>query len=81
MTATIVDDLVNWTLFAIILNDIAPSGSNAGGNLPYSIGLTLIFFVTILFLGRRLGPPVLRYVRRHTAWPHGFIAVMALGYC
>jgi Kef-type K+ transport system membrane component KefB len=79
MTATIVDDLVNWTLFAIILNDIAPSGSNAGGNLPYSIGLTLIFFVTILFLGRRLGPPVLRYVRRHTAWPHGFIAVMALG--
>ena len=27
MTATIVDDLVNWTLFAIILSDIAPSGA------------------------------------------------------
>ncbi len=26
MTATIVDDLINWTLFAIILSDIAPSG-------------------------------------------------------
>ena len=33
MSATIVDDLVNWTLFAIILNDIAPSSPAASGSL------------------------------------------------
>ena len=31
MTATIVDDLVNWTLFAIILSDIAPRALPASG--------------------------------------------------
>ena len=37
MTATIVDDLVNWTIFAIILSDIAPSGQVAQSSLPLSM--------------------------------------------
>jgi Kef-type K+ transport system membrane component KefB len=78
MTATIVDDLVNWTLFAIILNDIAPSGQAPAANLPISIGLVVTFFVVILGLGRWLGPRSLNWVRSHVSWPSGFIALTIL---
>ena len=43
MAATVVDDLVNWTLFAIILSDIAPSSATTvGGSLGVSIALVVI---------------------------------------
>ena len=78
MSATIVDDLVNWTLFAIILSDIAPSSPAAGGSLAMSATLVGLFFVVVLGLGRWLGPAALRRLQPHVAWPSGFIAVTAL---
>jgi Kef-type K+ transport system membrane component KefB len=79
MTATIVDDLVNWTLFAIILSDIAPSGSaSSATSLSMSIALVALTFVLILGVGRWLGPRTLRKLKGHVTWPSGFIAVTAL---
>jgi Kef-type K+ transport system membrane component KefB len=76
MTATIVDDLVNWTLFAIILSNIAPTSQAA--NLPVSIGLVLLFFVVVLGIGRWVGPRLLQWVKGQVSWPSGFIAVTIL---
>ena len=78
MTATIVDDLVNWTLFAIILSDIAPSGAGASHSLQWSIPLVALFFFTVLGLGRRFGPRALHWARRYVSWPAGFIALTAI---
>jgi Kef-type K+ transport system membrane component KefB len=78
MTATIVDDLVNWTLFAIILSDIAPVRAGAGSNLPVEILLVMLFFVAVLGIGRWLGPRALHWARGHVTWPSGFIALTAL---
>ena len=78
MTATIVDDLINWTLFAIILSDITPSGSASATSLPVSIALVALVFVLILGLGRWLGPRTLRWLKGHVTWPSGFIAVTAV---
>jgi Kef-type K+ transport system membrane component KefB len=78
MSATIVDDLVNWTLFAIILGDIAPSSQAASGSLAVSALLVALLFVVLLGVGRWLGPAALRWVQPHVAWPSGFIAVTAL---
>ena len=55
MTATIVDDLVNWTLFAIVLSEISPSSSSTQG-LPFTILTVVVFFILVLGLGRWLGP-------------------------
>jgi Kef-type K+ transport system membrane component KefB len=78
MSATIVDDLVNWTLFAIILSDIAPSSSAAGGSLGISLLLAGLLFIVVLGLGRKLGPVTLGRIQPHVAWPNGFVAVIAL---
>ncbi len=52
MTATIVDDLVNWSLFAIILGNIAPS-SQTTTNLPLNVGLVIVFVVSSDIWSRR----------------------------
>jgi len=67
MSATIVDDLVNWTLFAMILGDIAPSSQAASGSLAFSALLVGLLFVVVLGVGRWLGPPALRWVQPHVA--------------
>jgi Kef-type K+ transport system membrane component KefB len=77
MTATIVDDLVNWTLFAVILGHIAPNSQRAA-SLPLSIALVLAFVAIILTAGHLLGPHLLRWIRSRVAWPTGFIAVTCL---
>jgi Kef-type K+ transport system membrane component KefB len=77
MTATIVDDLINWTLFAIVLSEISPASSSTQG-LPLTILTVVVFFVLVLGLGRWLGPRSLRWVRGHVTWPSGFIAVTSI---
>ena len=78
MSATIVDDLVNWTLFAMILGDIAPSSGAASGSLAVSALLVGLLFVVVLGVGRWLGPAALDWIQPHVAWPSGFIAATAL---
>jgi Kef-type K+ transport system membrane component KefB len=78
MTATIVDDLVNWTLFAIILSDLAPVGPSAGAPLLANIILVMLFFAVVLGLGRWLGPRTLHWARKRLTWPSGFIAFSIL---
>ncbi len=79
MTATIVDDLVNWTLFAIVLRDIAPASDSAGDpGIALSIVLVLVFFVAVLGIGRWLAPRALPVIRARVSFPTGFIAVTAL---
>jgi Kef-type K+ transport system membrane component KefB len=69
---------VNWTLFAIILSDIAPSGPVPADSLPVRILLVAGFFVLVLGVGRWLGPRALHWARSHVQWPSGFIALTAL---
>jgi Kef-type K+ transport system membrane component KefB len=78
MTATIVDDLVNWTLFAIILSDISPSGSVNATSLPMSIALVALVFVLLLGVGHWGGPRIMRWIKGHVTWPSGFITVTAV---
>jgi Kef-type K+ transport system membrane component KefB len=78
MTATIVDDLVNWTLFAIILSDIAPPGQAQGLGVGASVVMVILLFVVVLGFGRWAGPRVLHWLRSHVAWPSGFIALTTL---
>lgn len=76
MTATIVDDLINWTLFAIILGQIVPPDSGGvaeGVGLGLDIVLVLCFVASVLIAGRLAGPRLLRWLRLRGSWPVTFI--------
>ena len=77
MSATIVDDLVNWVLFAVVINEIAPSGAPQKSFL-LSILWVVLFSGTILFIGRKYGERVLQWLRRRLVWPGGFITVTSV---
>jgi Kef-type K+ transport system membrane component KefB len=78
MSSTVVDDLINWTLFAIILSYLAPSG--AGNLIPLHVTIILlVLFVTVIMtIGRWLGSRALSFARSHVSWPSGFITLTAL---
>lgn len=78
MSATVVDDLVNWILFAVILSDFAPAGQVTGGSPLISVLQVGMFFIVVLGIGRWLRPAAMKRIRQHVAWPSGFIAVTAL---
>ena len=78
MMATVVDDLVNWMLFAIILNDILPKSEANSTSVPLSIALIVLFFVLVLGVGRRLAPSALHWAKQRVSWPSGFIALTSL---
>ncbi len=80
MTATVVDDLVNWTLYAIILGSVT-SGSESSGDdrsLFVDLGLVALLFVVVLVGVRWIAPKLVGLARRHLAWPNGYVAVVAL---
>lgn len=79
MTATIIDDLVNWTVFALILGSLGPASSDpSGGDLAMSIGAVAALVVVIVGGGRWLGGRGLRALRRRTTWPTGFLGAVAV---
>ncbi len=77
MTASIIDDLVDWSLLAFILSDILPNPAGSG-SLVITLALILLFFIVVLGVGRVVSGPGLRWVRQNLSWPVGFIAVTIL---
>jgi Kef-type K+ transport system membrane component KefB len=77
MTATIVDDLVNWTLFAIILSNLRPPVGQGHQFASY-------YFNDGDILRSRpghrttVGARALHWTRSHLSWPTGFIALTIL---
>jgi Kef-type K+ transport system membrane component KefB len=77
MAATVVDDFVNWTVFALILSQI-PSADGSPVSLTAGVGSVLLFFVVVLGVGRWLGRRALQWAGSWSAWPTGVIAVSTI---
>lgn len=89
MSSAMVNDLLGWIGFAMVLAMIAPvsgagmeAGHAAGGSgLLLTIGLTLLFVGGMLTVGRWLAHKLLPFIQAHTTWPGGvlsFVMVVAL---
>lgn len=78
MTAAALDDVVGWTLFAIILNVAIPMQAAAGASwdvMLANLALLIGFASVVLLLGRWLSRPALHWVRTHLSWPSAFIGL------
>ena len=73
MCAAAFNDLVGWSLFAILLAMIQPSQFPRSAAVV--LGTVAAFVIVVLVLGRYVGRPLLGPVKRWLAWPSGFLAL------
>ena len=77
MSATLVDDLVGWGLFAVILAEFGPHATGQGHGAAI-FGMVFVFIGCILLLGRFVLPRVMDWVHRNLPQPAGSISCIAL---
>ncbi|HEX6961209.1 MAG TPA: cation:proton antiporter [Lacipirellula sp.] len=78
VSAAIFNDLIGWTIFAIIIGMISQHG--AGSSVATTIGLTLLFAVLMLTVVRQLINRALPLLQAYTQWPAGVLGfIMTLG--
>lgn len=73
VSAAIVNDLVGWIVFAIILGMMGGDAGHAV-NIPNTILLTLAFVALMLTAGRYLIHKTLPYLQAYTTWPGGVLS-------
>jgi Kef-type K+ transport system membrane component KefB len=84
MAAAMINDLIGWIGFAVILAMIQPADVAAAAptvGLLGTVGLTLLFIGGMLTVGRLFFHKVLPFIQIHTSWPGGvlsFVLVVAL---
>ncbi len=80
ISAAILNDLIGWIIFAIILGLIGAESGHAS-NILLTIALTLAFAGVMLTVGRSLIHRTLPFLQAYTRWPGGvlsFALVLAL---
>jgi len=77
MSATLVDDLVGWGLFAVILAEFGPQAT-AQGTGATVLGLAAAFIGGVLLAGHFLLPRVMAWARERVPYPSGVISCVVL---
>lgn len=78
MAATLVDDLVGWGLFAVILAEFAPRAAAEGSGVAV-LAAAAALLGGIVVAGRFVLPPLLRWARERLPYPAGSIScILAL---
>ncbi len=74
MAAAIVQDVVGWIIFAIVLGMMGTGGSHS--SIGSTIFLTVGFAVGMMTAGRWLINRALPWVHAHTSWPGGILGLV-----
>jgi len=78
MAATLVDDLVGWGLFAVILAEFGRDGAGRGTGAAV-LGVAALFLAAVVLAGRYVLPRLLRWAHERLPYPAGAIScVLAL---
>jgi len=84
ISSAMLNDLVGWIGFAVVLALLPHTGDAAGGSgfsVTETITYTLLFLAGMLTLGRLAAHRVMPWVQAHWSWPGGvlsFVFVMAM---
>ncbi len=76
MASAMVNDLIGWSLFALILGNLEKGGS--GANVFATLGPVLAFVVLILGLGHWVLQPLLHKTRFFKDWPGGLLTFLSV---
>ncbi|WP_054774553.1 cation:proton antiporter [Methylogaea oryzae] len=75
MASAMANDVIGWSLFALILHDLSPG--QADSNLAVALALVLGFAALVLGVGRWLLQPLLHQARYFKDWPGGLLTFLA----
>ena len=78
MAAATIDDLIGWSLFAVILSKVSPIGIEGQRSLGGTLFQVLVLFGLILTVGRWLGRRGLAWAKSLPSWPSGFMGIAVL---
>jgi Kef-type K+ transport system membrane component KefB len=78
VASAMVDDVVGWLVFSVILGMIGKNGGSM--SVYYTIILTIGFVIFMLTIGRGLLNRVLPWVNKKMAWPGGVLS-LSLALC
>jgi Kef-type K+ transport system membrane component KefB len=80
LTATVVDDLVAWSVLVFVVGQFQPQAASQGAVADVFSGLLLVAACLggIVLVGSTLGPPLLRFSHRLLSRQSGVIAVAAV---
>jgi Kef-type K+ transport system membrane component KefB len=78
MTATVVDDLLAWSLLPVVFAGASSDESVTGIPLWQSGALVIGLLVALLLFGHYVGSPLLRWIRRTFEWPTAFIGFVVV---
>lgn len=73
ISAAVVDDLVGWIIFAVILG-LMGAETGHSHSILLTVGVTLAFAGTMLTVVRRLIHEALPFVQAYTRWPGGVLS-------
>ncbi|MDD5033343.1 MAG: cation:proton antiporter [Methylococcaceae bacterium] len=76
MTSAMINDLIGWSLFALILRHLDPGGP--GGNIGITLTLVLAYSALILGLGRWIFKPLLHGTQFFKDWPGGLLTFLSV---
>lgn len=82
VSAATINDLCGWMLFAVVLGMVGKAHVGVlseGFPIPAVIGMTLLFVVAMLTLGRWLIHKLLPFIQAHTSWPAGILGFALTG--
>jgi len=79
ITSAALNDVVGWSLFAVLLNVLMPAQLSQPAlrweTIAVNLALLVGFVVVVLLAGQRLSGPGLHWMRTHLSWPSAFIGV------
>jgi Kef-type K+ transport system membrane component KefB len=73
VSAAMVDDIIGWMIFSIILSFMGKEASSMG--LGYTILLTIGFAAFMITVGKSLINKVLPWINKRLAWPGGLLSL------
>lgn len=73
IAAAMFDDIIGWLLFSVILGMMKPDTGAHG--FIYTLGLTVLYSVAMLTVGRIIINKSLPWAQKNFSWPGGFLSI------
>jgi Kef-type K+ transport system membrane component KefB len=73
IAAAMFDDIIGWLLFSVILGMMKPDTGAHG--FIYTLGLTILYSVAMLTVGRIIINKSLPWAQKNFSWPGGFLSI------